>query len=121
MADSQRRAAAIGDFIAARRDGIAELAEHQDLEAYLINRALGMSLQYGLNANLEAIEQRFRQKVAKKTLRGAPIYSRILYLDEHGETLADHNVFFDHHSLYETTLMVPMIYHWPGHVPARCV
>ncbi|WP_295401289.1 response regulator [uncultured Thiocystis sp.] len=89
VADSQRRAAAIGDFIAARRDGIAELAEHQDLEAYLINRALGMSLQYGLNANLEAIEQRFRQKVAKKTLRGAPIYSRILYLDEHGETLAD--------------------------------
>ena len=42
----------------------------------------------------------------------------IVVTADHGETLYDHNVFFDHHSLYEPTLMVPMIYHWPGHVPA---
>jgi arylsulfatase A-like enzyme len=42
----------------------------------------------------------------------------IVVTADHGETLYDHNVFFDHHSLYEPTLVVPMIYHWPGHVPA---
>jgi arylsulfatase A-like enzyme len=42
----------------------------------------------------------------------------IVITADHGETLYDHGIFFDHHSLYEPTLMVPMIYHWPGHVPA---
>ncbi len=42
----------------------------------------------------------------------------IVVTADHGETLYDHGIFFDHHSLYEPTLLVPMIYHWPGHVPA---
>jgi arylsulfatase A-like enzyme len=42
----------------------------------------------------------------------------IVVTSDHGETLYDHGVYFDHHSLYEPTLMVPMIFHWPGHVPA---
>lgn len=43
----------------------------------------------------------------------------IVVTSDHGETLYDHGVFFDHHSLYEPTLLVPMIYHWPGHVAPR--
>jgi arylsulfatase A-like enzyme len=42
----------------------------------------------------------------------------IVITSDHGETLYDHGIFFDHHSMYEPTLLVPMIYHWPGHVPA---
>ncbi len=89
VADSQRRSAAISDFLAERRNAVAELAESHDINAYLINRALGMSLQYGLNANLDAIDAHFRQKVAKKKLRGMPIYSRIVYQDETGAILSD--------------------------------
>jgi arylsulfatase A-like enzyme len=42
----------------------------------------------------------------------------IVVTADHGETLYDHGVFFDHHSLYEPTLLVPLIFHWPGHVAA---
>ena len=37
---------------------------------------------------------------------------------DHGETLYDHECFFDHHGLYEPTLMVPLIIRFPGQVPA---
>jgi arylsulfatase A-like enzyme len=37
---------------------------------------------------------------------------------DHGETLYDHDCYFDHHGLYECTLKVPMIFRMPGRVPA---
>ena len=37
---------------------------------------------------------------------------------DHGETLYDHDCFFDHHGLYEPTLHVPLIIRYPGKIPA---
>ncbi|MDO8586761.1 MAG: sulfatase [Armatimonadota bacterium] len=37
---------------------------------------------------------------------------------DHGETLFDHDCYFDHHSMYDATLHVPLAFHWPGVVPA---
>ncbi|MGQ9682680.1 MAG: sulfatase family protein [Anaerolineae bacterium] len=37
---------------------------------------------------------------------------------DHGETLYDHECFFDHHGLYDQTLHVPLIIRYPGRVPA---
>ncbi len=37
---------------------------------------------------------------------------------DHGETLYDHECFFDHHGLYEPTLHVPLIIRYPGKIPA---
>ena len=37
---------------------------------------------------------------------------------DHGETLYDHECYFDHHGLYDQTLHVPLIIRYPGHVPA---
>ncbi len=59
----------------------------------------------------------------------ANIFSQIAQLDleeetlvvidaDHGETLADHGCYFDHHGLYECTLHIPLIFVWPGHVPS---
>ncbi len=42
----------------------------------------------------------------------------IVITGDHGETLYDHGIYFDHHGLYECTLVVPLIYYWPGRVPA---
>ena len=41
----------------------------------------------------------------------------IVITGDHGETLYDHEVYFDHHGLYEPTLVVPLVYCWPGRVP----
>ncbi|NIA13571.1 MAG: sulfatase-like hydrolase/transferase [Nitrospiraceae bacterium] len=40
----------------------------------------------------------------------------IVITGDHGETLYDHECFFDHHGLYEPTLVVPLIYYWPGKI-----
>jgi arylsulfatase A-like enzyme len=37
---------------------------------------------------------------------------------DHGETLYDHDCYFDHHGLYDQTLHVPLIIRYPGKVPA---
>jgi len=37
---------------------------------------------------------------------------------DHGETLYEHDCYFDHHGLYECTLRVPLIFRMPGKVPA---
>jgi arylsulfatase A-like enzyme len=37
---------------------------------------------------------------------------------DHGETLNEHDCYYDHHGLYECTLTVPLIFVWPGRVPA---
>ena len=37
---------------------------------------------------------------------------------DHGETLYDHECWFDHHGLYDVTLHVPLIIRYPAKVPA---
>ncbi len=37
---------------------------------------------------------------------------------DHGETLADHECWFDHHGMYDVTLHVPLIIRYPSKVPA---
>lgn len=41
----------------------------------------------------------------------------IVYTSDHGETLYDHDIYFDHHGLYDQTLHVPLIFWRPGLVP----
>lgn len=42
----------------------------------------------------------------------------IVFNSDHGETLHDHDCYYDHHGLYECTLYVPLIIRYPGKVPA---
>jgi arylsulfatase A-like enzyme len=37
---------------------------------------------------------------------------------DHGETLYDHECWFDHHGIYDNTLKVPLIIRYPGTMPA---
>lgn len=42
----------------------------------------------------------------------------IVITADHGETLYEHDCYFDHHGLYDCTLVVPLIIKYPGAVPA---
>jgi len=42
----------------------------------------------------------------------------VVITSDHGETLYDHECWFDHHGLYDNTLAVPLAFVWPGKVPA---
>jgi len=37
---------------------------------------------------------------------------------DHGETLHDHDCYYDHHGLYECTTRIPLAFVFPGRVPA---
>jgi arylsulfatase A-like enzyme len=41
----------------------------------------------------------------------------VVITSDHGETLTDHGIYYDHHGLYECTIHVPLIYHLPGVMP----
>jgi len=89
IADSQRRAAAVADFIAERRQAVVELAASREIETYLANQALGMSPQYGLNVSLDAVEQLFIQHIKQKTLRGWPVYQHIAFYANPGKPVVE--------------------------------
>ena len=89
LADIRQTAAVLGDFFSEQRNFVQELGESHELETYLVNKALGMSMRYGLNANLFAIEERFRRKAEQKKALGTKVYQRILYYDENGTPVAD--------------------------------
>lgn len=38
----------------------------------------------------------------------------VVFTSDHGETLYDHDCYFDHHGLYECTLTVPLAFKFPG-------
>jgi len=46
----------------------------------------------------------------------------VVLVSDHGETLYDHDCYFDHHSTYDCTLHIPLAFIYPGAVPAgkRC-
>ena len=61
----------------------------------------------GLRAVVEAIDE---AGLAEQTL--------IIILGDHGESLTEHGIFFEHYGLYDATLHVPMIMRLPGQLPA---
>ena len=42
----------------------------------------------------------------------------VVITSDHGETLYDHDCYFDHHGIYDNTLRVPLVFRYPGKVPA---
>ena len=42
----------------------------------------------------------------------------VVFVSDHGETLYDHDCYFDHHGMYEPTLVVPFMVVWKNHLPA---
>ncbi|MDR1566946.1 MAG: sulfatase-like hydrolase/transferase [Treponema sp.] len=42
----------------------------------------------------------------------------VVFTSDHGETLNEHECWYDHHGLYECTLSVPLAFIYPGRIPA---
>ena len=41
----------------------------------------------------------------------------VLLVGDHGESLTEHGIYFEHHGLYDATLHVPFVARWPGKIP----
>ncbi len=41
----------------------------------------------------------------------------VVLTSDHGETLHDHECWYDHHGMYDPTLVIPLVFRLPGRVP----
>ncbi|RXZ81163.1 sulfatase [Paenibacillaceae bacterium] len=55
---------------------------------------------------------------AKLEALGVEEETLVVITSDHGETLYEHDCYFDHHGLYDCTLVVPLILKFPGKLPA---
>jgi diguanylate cyclase (GGDEF)-like protein/PAS domain S-box-containing protein len=85
----EARAAEIGDFLIERRQAAARLAASEDISNYFSNLDLGMSVKYGLFANLAAIERRFQATMDEEKYQGQPAYLRLAFFDRNGVVQVD--------------------------------
>ena len=85
----EKRAAALSYFYSERRSDIARLASDRALTVFFSNRALGMSMQYGLRASLLSMQGAVEQLLRSETIAGRPLYLRILILDTQDEVVLD--------------------------------
>ena len=65
-------------------------------------------------AYMDACIQPLLQKLADLGLEDDTI---VVFTSDHGETLYDHDHYFDHHGLYDCTLVVPLILRWNNKLP----
>src|SRR3977135_4632769 len=75
----EARATEIGEFLIERRQAAARLAASEDISNYFSNLDLGMSVRYGLFANLAAIERRFQATMDEEKYQGQSAYLRLAF------------------------------------------
>ncbi|MFX3631455.1 MAG: sulfatase [Candidatus Pristimantibacillus sp.] len=81
-----------------------------------VTDAAYVTAQYdGAVAYMDACIQSIFEKLSALGLEEETI---IVITSDHGETLYEHDCYFDHHGLYDCTLVVPLIIKYPGRLPA---
>lgn len=89
IADSLQTSAVLSDVMTERDLFALSVADGAAIQTFLTNRALGMSMRYGLGSNLFAIEEDFKNKIERTKSLGKPVYERILFFDLDGTLLSD--------------------------------
>lgn len=87
--DTEERARAVSYFYSERRNDLKNLSEHRAISTFFENRALGMSIQYGLSDSLFAIEDVFDRFLEERKLMADRIYMRIAFVEGDGTVLVD--------------------------------
>ncbi|MFZ4857445.1 MAG: response regulator [Desulfuromonadaceae bacterium] len=89
LEDADKRAQSLSYFFSERVNDLQELAANRELSAYFENKALGMSMEYGLAASLEEAKSTFAAFQKKKRLGEVEIYKRVVFFDTSGHKLLD--------------------------------
>jgi hypothetical protein len=85
---TEKRAIAVSYFLQERLNDIQSIARSRELSLYFENRALGMSMEYGLGASLDALREFAASYENRRIIADKPIFSRILILGPKGEVLS---------------------------------
>ncbi|MDO9528313.1 MAG: histidine kinase dimerization/phosphoacceptor domain -containing protein [Syntrophales bacterium] len=85
----EKRTTAVSNFFHERKDDLKNLSASREISIFFENRALGMSMEYGLEASLLNIFESFDRIMREKKLGDDPIYTRIILADRSGELLVN--------------------------------
>ncbi len=87
--DTEKRAAAASYFFLERKNDLRNLAEKRELSMFFENKALEMSMEYGLRDSLLGIAKVFERFIVDRKLEVDVIYNRIALVESSGEVLVD--------------------------------
>jgi PAS domain S-box-containing protein len=87
--DLENRAAALSYIFLERKNDLKDLSESKVISIFFENKALGMTMEYGLKASLISIQERFRKLSEERKLGSEKAYDRIVFLDASGQVLVD--------------------------------
>ena len=136
--ETEKRVASIGFFFAEQKDDLMNLVSSREINVFFENRALGMSMEYGLNLSLPPIAYRFQELIRKKRFVSDAMYERLVLIDKNGSILVDtkpENVFKKNWKLYlapqyrneptilliDNELVVSVAYFFKGQYEAQLV
>ncbi|MHC1742653.1 MAG: PAS domain-containing protein [Syntrophobacteraceae bacterium] len=79
--DAEKRAGAFSYFFMERRNDLKSLVEQRELSQFFENKALGMSMKYGLGDSLFGITKELEKFLREKQLGDRSIYTRVLFMN----------------------------------------
>lgn len=70
------------------------------------------------DAEIRGLDDRLRELDEHLERLGIREETLLVLFGDHGESLTEHDIYWDHCGLYEPTVHVPVIMRWPGVIPA---
>ena len=89
--EAEMQAGTLGYFLTERQRDVTKLAAGMDVQAFFQNRAMGMSMQYGLRASLTQIAHTFGQVLSERGVPGGPLFSWLRLVTPDGTLLVENN------------------------------
>ncbi len=70
------------------------------------------------DAEIRYLDNCLAQLDAELAALGVREDTLLIVMGDHGESLYEHDIYWDHAGLYDATIRVPIIMRWPGHIAA---
>ncbi len=86
---TEKHAVAVSYYISERKNDLKNLTEDRRFSAFFENKALGMSMEYGLGDSVFGIAKSFDRFLENRRIGGDRIYTRIALLESNGAVLVD--------------------------------
>jgi len=88
LEDERNLARVMSGFFLERKAGMADLAGDRSIAIYFENKALGMTMAYGLKAGMIGIRKRLVTFMGERRMEKDPIYRQILFVGTDGGIIA---------------------------------
>jgi len=87
--EMEKRATTVSYFYTERKNDLKNLTASRALEVFFENKALGMTMEYGLRASLVGVSDRLSRVLEERRIGRDRIYARVVFVDDSGRLLVD--------------------------------